>query len=348
MRCWGWGASGQLGYGNTATIGDDETPGGVFPMDLGPGRTARAISAGFNHTCALLDNGSVRCWGAAGNGQLGYGNAADIGDNETPGSVGPVSLGGPLFGAVSDLSLRLSADAVQVPVGGRVTLTLTVEASGLDPAGGVTVAARLPAGLERVSTTASQGAYDAALGSWNVGTLASGARATLTVLARAAAARPLTSTAQVSASAAKDFDSTPGNGVPGEDDQASVTVTGTAASQPSTGRARPRALTLEVSPRRDATLPLRFTARGRLSPPAGLNVCGDTVRVRFLRAGRPVAAKSIRLRRRAGQCRYRATFRFANRRKIGRRTRRLKVKARFAGSSRLQARSSRTRTIRIR
>ena len=93
VRCWGYGAVGQLGYANTATIGDDETPASAGPVSLGPGRTAVAISAGENHTCALLDNGSVSCWGFGGNGRLGYGNEDNIGDNETPGSAGPVDLG---------------------------------------------------------------------------------------------------------------------------------------------------------------------------------------------------------------------------------------------------------------
>ncbi len=62
-------------------------------MDLGPGRTAVAITGGGYHTCAILDNGRVRCWGYGVYGQLGYGNTRNIGDNETPGSVGPVDLG---------------------------------------------------------------------------------------------------------------------------------------------------------------------------------------------------------------------------------------------------------------
>jgi alpha-tubulin suppressor-like RCC1 family protein len=93
VRCWGAGFEGQLGYGNTNSIGDGETPGSVGPVDLGAGRTAVAITGGGRHTCAILDNGMVRCWGRASNGQLGYGNKNMIGDNETPGSVGPVDLG---------------------------------------------------------------------------------------------------------------------------------------------------------------------------------------------------------------------------------------------------------------
>jgi Regulator of Chromosome Condensation (RCC1) repeat protein len=93
VRCWGAGTNGRLGYGNTTNIGDTETPGSVGPVDLGPGRTAVAISGGYRHTCVILDTGQVRCWGEGDWGRLGYGNTTDIGDTETPGSVGPVDLG---------------------------------------------------------------------------------------------------------------------------------------------------------------------------------------------------------------------------------------------------------------
>ncbi|HWB69674.1 MAG TPA: Ig-like domain-containing protein, partial [Solirubrobacterales bacterium] len=94
VRCWGTGGQGELGYGNPETIGDNETPGSVGPVDLGAGRTAVAISAGADHTCAILDNGQLRCWGHNTSGQLGIEGGPYIGDNETPGSVPAVDLGG--------------------------------------------------------------------------------------------------------------------------------------------------------------------------------------------------------------------------------------------------------------
>jgi len=93
VKCWGYGGNGRLGYSSTANVGDRQTPASVGAVSLGEGRTARSITAGTAHTCALLDDGSVRCWGNAVNGQLGYGNRIAIGDNEAPGSVGPVDLG---------------------------------------------------------------------------------------------------------------------------------------------------------------------------------------------------------------------------------------------------------------
>jgi alpha-tubulin suppressor-like RCC1 family protein len=93
VRCWGAGARGRLGTGATASIGDDETPATTPDVALG-GRAAQIV-AGKEHTCALLDTGSVRCWGAARSGQLGYGNRRDVGDDEAPASAGDVILGEP-------------------------------------------------------------------------------------------------------------------------------------------------------------------------------------------------------------------------------------------------------------
>jgi len=50
-------------------------------IDLGTGRTATAIAAGYYHSCAALDNGAVKCWGDNAYGQLGIGTTDDMGNN---------------------------------------------------------------------------------------------------------------------------------------------------------------------------------------------------------------------------------------------------------------------------
>jgi alpha-tubulin suppressor-like RCC1 family protein len=92
VRCWGRNNLGQLGLGNTLPIGDNELPSSVDPVDLGG--AAVQIAAGRDHTCALLEGGSVRCWGEGTLGRLGYGNTTKVGDNELPSTRGPVDLGG--------------------------------------------------------------------------------------------------------------------------------------------------------------------------------------------------------------------------------------------------------------
>jgi alpha-tubulin suppressor-like RCC1 family protein len=46
----------------------------LLAVDLGMGKIAIAIAAGLAHTCALLEGGSVKCWGGNGSGQLGLGD----------------------------------------------------------------------------------------------------------------------------------------------------------------------------------------------------------------------------------------------------------------------------------
>ena len=71
VKCWGNNDNGQLGIGNTTQMGDHtgEMGDNLSTVDLGTGRTAVAVAAGYHHACAILDNGSVKCWGL--NGQLG-------------------------------------------------------------------------------------------------------------------------------------------------------------------------------------------------------------------------------------------------------------------------------------
>jgi alpha-tubulin suppressor-like RCC1 family protein len=96
VRCWGRNGSGQLGYGHTQDIGDDEVPSTAGDVDLGG--TAIQVTAGYEHTCAVLDTGAVRCWGNNNSGRLGYGNSEAIGDDELPSVAGDVDVGGIAIG----------------------------------------------------------------------------------------------------------------------------------------------------------------------------------------------------------------------------------------------------------
>ena len=88
LKCWGRNYHGQLGHGNTADRGDgpDEMGDALDAVDLGTGRTAKMIDAGDDHTCAVLDDDSVKCWGRNDYGQLGLGEFSNRGDG--PGEMG--------------------------------------------------------------------------------------------------------------------------------------------------------------------------------------------------------------------------------------------------------------------
>jgi alpha-tubulin suppressor-like RCC1 family protein len=95
VKCWGNNLYGQLGYGGyTYSSGPP-----AVPVDLGAGRTAKRLTAGYMHTCAILDDDSVKCWGGNDYGQLGY--------NDTTSSPAPrtdaVSFGAGRY------ALRISA-----------------------------------------------------------------------------------------------------------------------------------------------------------------------------------------------------------------------------------------------
>ena len=81
VRCWGGNSQGQLGRGDAAAHTEQH------PYELGLillGTPATQLVAGSRHTCALLSNGTVQCWGANEHGQLGLGHTRVIGDDEVP------------------------------------------------------------------------------------------------------------------------------------------------------------------------------------------------------------------------------------------------------------------------
>jgi len=97
VKCWGDNWSGQLGDGSTI---DDSN----IPVDVLGITNAVDISAGGAHTCAVLDSGSVKCWGANWSGQLGDGSTSY--ENNVPVDVVGIS------------------DAISISAGNRHTCAL--------------------------------------------------------------------------------------------------------------------------------------------------------------------------------------------------------------------------------
>jgi alpha-tubulin suppressor-like RCC1 family protein len=72
--CWGWNSDRQLGNGSTTNSSTPVTV--VTNANQTPLTGAIAISAGYAHSCALIEGGTVSCWGLNSQGQLGNGNTA--------------------------------------------------------------------------------------------------------------------------------------------------------------------------------------------------------------------------------------------------------------------------------
>jgi hypothetical protein len=66
VKCWGENYTGELGVGDTDFRGDESGEMGeaLPPVDLGRGRKAVAIAVNANASCAILDTGELKCWGA--------------------------------------------------------------------------------------------------------------------------------------------------------------------------------------------------------------------------------------------------------------------------------------------
>lgn len=67
VKCWGLNTAGQVGNGTA-------TPAVNSPASAIGISTAVGVAAGGAHSCALLSNGSVSCWGLNQEGELGIGN----------------------------------------------------------------------------------------------------------------------------------------------------------------------------------------------------------------------------------------------------------------------------------
>jgi alpha-tubulin suppressor-like RCC1 family protein len=64
-QCWGYNNYGQLGNGSTTA------PESYTPVRVSGVSAPVELVAGIVHTCALLSDGAMRCWGGDSEGQLG-------------------------------------------------------------------------------------------------------------------------------------------------------------------------------------------------------------------------------------------------------------------------------------
>ncbi len=128
----------------------------------------------------------------------------------------------------ADLSLTLTASGAPYYIYETVPYTATIRNDGPEAATNVKVAIGLPEGQVFTSSRVSQGEYNLFFEEWNVGTLAAGQTATLTLtLFNLVQNTNVTQFAQVVKSDQRDPDSTPASNTtrtPAEDDEAAVVV----------------------------------------------------------------------------------------------------------------------------
>jgi alpha-tubulin suppressor-like RCC1 family protein len=85
VMCWGFNGNGQLGHSTGCALS-------LCPAAsvAGLSGTVTALTAGARHTCALISDGTVQCWGNNASGQLGDGQACGT-SCQTPVTVSGLS-----------------------------------------------------------------------------------------------------------------------------------------------------------------------------------------------------------------------------------------------------------------
>lgn len=140
----------------------------------------------------------------------------------SPGANTPAGAG--QVPAEADLSLAGFVDNARPIVDQSIVFTVVMSNSGPSNATNVAVSQSLPDGLVLSWVEPTQGSFSDGSGLWLVPGLQTGQIITLTIAVSVTQAGLLTSTTEIIAVDQFDPDSTPGNGLAGEDDLARVTV----------------------------------------------------------------------------------------------------------------------------
>ena len=103
--------------------------------------------------------------------------------------------------SIADLALSVSGVPASSVIGAQYACTFTITNRGPAPAASVALLDQMPAGLMLVSASVSVGTWSKVQGTltWNVGSLPSGASASMTLVSRPTVLGTLSSTATVSA-----------------------------------------------------------------------------------------------------------------------------------------------------
>ncbi|WP_348799710.1 PKD domain-containing protein [Flavobacterium adhaerens] len=126
-----------------------------------------------------------------------------------------------------DLSLTKTVvnDNLTPLVNTPIAFEVRIKNSSLDNATGVQVRDLLPSGYSYQLYNSTKGTYDPITGIWNVGAVEAGVEEVLTLTVNVNTTGDYLNIAEVTACDQPDIDSTPNNGVPTEDDYASVLTT---------------------------------------------------------------------------------------------------------------------------
>jgi len=154
LKCWGNNDDGQLGNGRARyTL----APAPVAVRGI---TNARAISAGWGHTCALLLGGTIKCWGRNPTGELGNGTETY---SSTPVQVSGISTAVQVSASDYHTCAVLSGGSVKCwgsNNSGELGNGTTVDSSTPVQVSGISTASQVSAGYEHTCALLSGGTVE--------------------------------------------------------------------------------------------------------------------------------------------------------------------------------------------